>query len=261
MRVSQDTQNQKLKEVLNEQGLQNEQIDEISHFILRLPYCQNEELRRWFLQHEVALFQYRLKTMEPKQMARAVRSYCQVKPISKEEKEEHQDALLKLCNPAEYATAKFYAVPFTQVLDLVAQRQCYLYKGQAYIPHGRVESLLASKFRVELSRTLASMGASNTMTIDNATEDPEMNRLIPMVKNFSQCLVTEEPGVTDVSLAGTSLTAANVTQHVPYMPLCMRQLQTGLQKDKKLKHWGRLQYGLFLKVRNPVMMEYGIETS
>lgn len=247
MRVSQEIQNQKLKDVLNEQGLQNDEIDEISHFILRLPYCLNEENRQWFLRHEVALFQYRLKSMEPKQIARDVRAYCQVKPISKEEKEEHQEALLKLCGPAEYATAKFYAVPFTQVLDLVSQRKCYLHKGQAYIPQSHVESLLASKFRVELSRTLASMGNCNTL---NNANDPEMSRLTPMVKNFSKCLVTEEPGVSDVSLTGTSLRSDNIMQHVPYMPLCMRQLQTGLSKEKKLKHWGRLQYGLFLKVRS-----------
>lgn len=31
------------------------------------------------------------------------------------------------------------------------------------------------------------------------------------------------------------------------MPLCMRNLHSALKKESKLKHWGRLQYGLFLK--------------
>lgn len=31
------------------------------------------------------------------------------------------------------------------------------------------------------------------------------------------------------------------------MPLCMKQLHTALNREHKLKHWGRLQYGLFLK--------------
>lgn len=32
-----------------------------------------------------------------------------------------------------------------------------------------------------------------------------------------------------------------------HFPLCMRHLHNGLLKDHKLKHWGRLQYTLFLK--------------
>ncbi len=31
------------------------------------------------------------------------------------------------------------------------------------------------------------------------------------------------------------------------MPLCMRVLHKALRREHKLKHWGRLQYGLFLK--------------
>ena len=249
MRVDLDKYNKTLTNVIKEQGLDNDQVDEASHFILRLCYCQSEELRRWFLQHESFLFQFRLKRMDPQTMSKAVQAYCQVQPISDQEKEQHREALQQVVvNPLEYNKSKFYAVPFTQVLDLVAQRQCYLYRGQAFIPHARVESLLTSKFRVDLSRTLAGMGAHHVLSADTAARDPEAGRLIPLVTNLNRCLVTEEPGAGDVALAGTALTAGNVTQHVPYMPLCMRQLQTGLQKDKKLKHWGRLQYGLFLKV-------------
>ena len=33
-----------------------------------------------------------------------------------------------------------------------------------------------------------------------------------------------------------------------HWPLCMRHLHDNLKKDRHLKHYGRLQYGLFLKV-------------
>lgn len=249
MRCSAEQYKEKVNKVIEEQGLaDNDRLDTASHFILRLCYCQSEELRRWFLQHEAFLFQFRLKSLNSTDLARSVRAYAQVSPISNDVKEAHRDALLQLTNPTEFVTAKFYAVPFTQVLDLVSHRQCYLHGGQAYIPQSRVESILAHKFRSELSRHLALMGASQAAVSAGQSDDPETVRLTPLVQNLNRSLVSEEPQAGDVALSGTTLTAGNATQHVPYMPLCMRQLQTGLQKDKKLKHWGRLQYGLFLKV-------------
>lgn len=261
MRVPQETYVRTLTNVMNDQGLfQDAQLDEISHFILRLCYCQSEELRRWFLQHELLLFQFRLRRMDANTLATAVRAHCAVKPIDEATKQQHAAALRQLVvNPTEFAQATFYAVPFTAVLDLVAQRQCYLRAGQAYLVHARVESLLTSKFRAHLSRTLASMGNAHPHVLGHGhghgqhSNSPEASRLVPLVTNLSKCMVTAEPGSDQHMLASgggaSALTATNVTQHTPYMPLCMRQLQSGLQKDKKLKHWGRLQYGLFLKVR------------
>ena len=41
------------------------QNDNISHFICRLAYCRNEELRRWFLTQEARLFNLRLQGTDP----------------------------------------------------------------------------------------------------------------------------------------------------------------------------------------------------
>ena len=42
-------------------------MDLISHFTLRLAFCQSEELRRWYLQWETELFRFRLERESPEE--------------------------------------------------------------------------------------------------------------------------------------------------------------------------------------------------
>merc|ERR1711970_220903 len=49
------------------QTLQNRCRDHFSHFILRLAYSRTEELRRWFIQHEVDAFKFKLMTSSPQE--------------------------------------------------------------------------------------------------------------------------------------------------------------------------------------------------
>ena len=55
---------------------------------------------------------------------------------------------------------------------------------------------------------------------------------------------------------GEALTAATVDASVRSMPLCMSQLHAGLKRDHKIKHQGRLQFGLFLKGAGMTMEEH-----
>ena len=47
--------------ILNaEERIEFKENDNISHFICRLAYCRNEELRKWFITQETRLFSIRL---------------------------------------------------------------------------------------------------------------------------------------------------------------------------------------------------------
>ncbi|XP_010178359.1 PREDICTED: DNA primase large subunit, partial [Mesitornis unicolor] len=48
---------------LAEDDYETRRKDHISHFILRLAYCQSEDLRRWFLQQEMDLLRYRFNEL------------------------------------------------------------------------------------------------------------------------------------------------------------------------------------------------------
>ena len=43
-----------------EDRIEFQENDNISHFICRLAYCRNEELRKWFITQETRLFSMRL---------------------------------------------------------------------------------------------------------------------------------------------------------------------------------------------------------
>jgi DNA primase large subunit len=81
----------------------------------------------------------------------------------------------------------------------------------------------------------------------------EDSRLIPVLDNLSQGFLAGVPSEwsgADGSTSGDTIRAEMVDEiSRNHYPMCMRHLHDTLRRDRHLKHYARLQYGLFLKVR------------
>ena len=80
----------------------------------------------------------------------------------------------------------------------------------------------------------------------------EDTRLVPILNNLSQGFlagIASEWASASGPGTGDDIKAEMVNGlAVKHFPMCMRALHDNLQRDSHLKYFGRLQYGLFLKV-------------
>jgi DNA primase large subunit len=77
----------------------------------------------------------------------------------------------------------------------------------------------------------------------------EDDRLTPILNHLSQNFTTPDANYSSSStaLAGADISARNIDTLSSSFPLCMQNLHRSLRRDAHLKHYGRLQYSLFLK--------------
>ncbi|CAL0324925.1 unnamed protein product [Lupinus luteus] len=220
--------------------------DIISHFVLRLVYCRTEELRKWFLSIESALFRYRFC----EQGAEAQRVIMEefdlpYKATSNVEYESVKEKLVQVARSlgqnSSTVDAIYYKVPFEEVPELVAGRKVFLNQGWAYVAMNQVVSLLATLFRSQLSKALILTNRKWTSSI----KEKEKHRLAPIVEALSSSYLG--PDYSQPREYG-EISLKDIDQVVKSsFPLCMRHLFEKLREDHHLKHGGRMQLGLFLK--------------
>lgn len=230
------------KDEINDKAYDARRKDHISHFILRLAYCQSEDLRRWFIQQEMDLFKFRFNLL-PKEKVQEFLKFNDLEyvPISEEEKKMHQEDLISSTyglSTTKLEELQFYKVPFQAALDLVRPRKVFLSKGFAFIPHKDIVMLILNDFRTRLSKALAL--SARSLPIVQSDE-----RLQPLLSHLSHSYIgqdfSSQRNTGKISLDQIDSLATKS------FPLCMRQLQKSLREHHHLRHGGRMQYGLFLK--------------
>nr|XP_056712660.1 DNA primase large subunit [Euleptes europaea] len=216
--------------------------DHISHFILRLAYCQSEDLRRWFIQQEMDLFRYRFNQLSG-QLVEKFLEYVNLSydAIDAADKASIED---KLVNSTPGFSIKkvqemaFYKVSFCDAVDLVRVRRVYFHDGYAYVPHQDIDTIVLNNYRTNLSKALALTARS--LPVVQADE-----RLQPLLSHLSHAYVGPDYNIQK-NTGKISLEQIDALS-VKSFPVCMRQLHKSLRDNHHLRHGGRMQYGLFLK--------------
>ncbi|KAJ6260947.1 hypothetical protein Dda_3608 [Drechslerella dactyloides] len=227
--------------------------DHYSHFILRLAFARSEDLRRRFTRVETILFRHRFSTddtRERHEFMSALELDSQV--VGEGEKAQYAEQLKAVLAlgarlPPEKTRAQFDAesyvkVEWDRVADLVESRRVFIRGGMAYVPSGALVSLVLAEFSKKLDQSLI----ATARLLPRLDED---DRLIPILNHLSKGFSAPEynSSAAPTTLSGEAITAGQIDGLKTHFPLCMRNLHSSLRRDKHLRHFGRLQYGLFLK--------------
>lgn len=212
--------------------------DHYSHFIVRLAFARSEDLRRRFTNAETVLFKVRWAQDEgTKERVDFIKeSGVNMEQVGEEELQ-YLGGTLSSMNPKE---KDWFKVEWDRVPELVAQRRVFMKAGMAYVPVSMQGSFFETEFRERLEKALE-LTARALPSLD------EDDRLIPILNHLSLGFSSIDSAATTAPTSIGELRADQIDSLLPYFPLCMQSLHKNLRKDAKLKHFGRLQYTLFLK--------------
>ncbi|EER29354.1 Eukaryotic-type DNA primase, large subunit family protein [Coccidioides posadasii C735 delta SOWgp] len=225
------------------QGLRDErQKDHYSHFILRLAFSSTEDLRRRFVRLETMLFKFRFQLDDSAEREAFVESLNFDWDILSEEEKDELKNELHATTPGVKRDKGWFKVDWEKVPELVERRSVFVKKGKAYVPLGEQQSMILAEFSARLEKALE----FTSRALPRLDED---NRLIPILEHLSKNFGTSDTSYSEGegAVPGAPITAASIDVLSNHFPLCMRNLHMQLRKNAHLKHFGRLQYTLFLK--------------
>ncbi|KAI0015975.1 DNA primase, large subunit [Xylariomycetidae sp. FL0641] len=220
------------------------QKDHYSHFILRLAFASTEDLRRRFSRVETMLFRLRLNDENLTDRNAFVQSIdLDCEPLTDEDKDKYRDELAAITGYRKNNEEEmWFKVDWERVPDLVEGRRVFLRAGKAYVPSREQTSMVVAEFTQRLDRALE-------LTARALPRLDEDDRLTPILDHLSKNFITPDASYSSSTstVPGADISARNVDALSSHFPLCMQHLHRSLRRDAHLKHFGRLQYTLFLK--------------
>ncbi|KAI1816672.1 DNA primase, large subunit [Poronia punctata] len=221
------------------------QKDHYSHFILRLAFASTEDLRRRFSRVETMLFRLRLEEDLPRERNEFIRSIdLDCEQVTDEELQRYHNELAAVTFRPRGSKEEetWIKVDWERVPDLVESRRVFVRASKAYVPSREQSSMVVAEFTKRLDHALE-------LTARALPRLDEDDRLTPILDHLSKNFITPDAsyGATSSSVPGADISARNVDALSAHFPLCMQNLHRTLKRDAHLKHYGRLQYILFLK--------------
>jgi DNA primase large subunit len=199
-------------------------------------------LRRRFSKAETILFKYRFENDDGAERAEFIGGLgLDWEPVSDEERNEFAKQLMAAAG-AKKLDEGYFKVDWERVPDLVEHRRVFLRGGKAYLPSTQYSSLVVGEFTRRLDQALE-------LTARALPRLDEDDRLIPILNHLSLGFTAPEytPSDSTSILSGEPVTAGAIDGLSQHFPACMTHLHRTLRQNKHLKHFGRLQYTLFLK--------------
>ncbi|KJZ77733.1 Putative DNA primase large subunit [Hirsutella minnesotensis 3608] len=222
------------------------QKDHYSHFILRLAFASTEDLRARFIRYETMLFRMRFNSDDLNERSAFVSSLDLDwwDPVTEDERQKYAAELMAMLGPKKTSPEDdtWFKVDWERVPDLVEQRRVFLRAGKAFVPGREQSSMVVADFESRLEKQLQ-------LTARALPRLDEDDRLTPILNHLSKNFISPHAAYSSDMAAptGAQMTASSVDRLSQHFPACMSSLHRTLRRDGHLKHFGRLQYTLFLK--------------
>lgn len=181
-------------------------------------------------------FRYKFSSLSTKEVKDYVNIYeMGYRPISEDQK---QDIRAELQNSvASIDGIDFYKVSFLAVLDLVRLRKCYLKGGFAFVSTMDFSSIIGNHHQKFIEKGLM----AHVKLLPEFESD---ERIVGIIKGLHNSYIGKDYTINkDADVPIESLDQLSLKSYPP----CMRMCHDSLRSTHHLKHFGRLQYGLFLK--------------
>jgi DNA primase large subunit len=219
----------------------NIENDKTSHFLMALAFCKNDQDRNWLANLESKLFYARCEFYDVD-----LEEVLKLLNIPLEKQESVSEAMLDKIRFTQRMNinlirSDIYRIPFEYALNLVPTMQYFLYKGFVYISKAEMPTLIETVFKENLLKKLLLINRN----LERIMSDSRVRSLITSFQTKRE-VETLSKSFKNVQTENISSNEIDFLAKEAF-PLCMQILHNQLTKESHLKHWGRLQYGLFLK--------------